>query len=259
MIRGNLTFTQSDILFFPYLCGYESQITGNLSPWCAVFTEDELRSYEYSQDLSYFYGVGPGSSGPAKKVFLPFLDGLISLLQQGPGQQGKLQDGSNFTLPNVIMSFLNDNQIAEMTAAMGIFDLEPTLPINQIPRVNYLYNVAHFISMRGTTAFEVLDCTPSSHCTGHNNCGNNSNNQKQETYLRILLNDAVYPLPFCKNGPGASCLLSEYAGYIHQKNLEAGEFKDYCNVTTPNAPADIDGAGFLTDLSLDYLTFLKPY
>lgn len=345
MIKGNLTFSESDILFFPYLCAYESQILGRLSPWCSVFTDDELRSYQYSQDLSYFYGDGPGSSGPAQKVFLPFLDGLMSLFMEGPGQQGKGLNGSTFTLPDLIMSFLNDGQIAQMTAAMGIFDTEGNLPIDHIPE-HYLYNVAHFITMRGTVAFEVLNCensapfpsstvslkssptsgaegtptgsatntqhsksrspslhsssivssdirlgtttvsashriqtdsTPSSHnritnvasttsecqtaATSYSAKPNfkRSHTNSNQTYIRILFNDVVYPVANCQNGPGHSCLLSEYAAYIHAKNSAAGEFKDYCNVTAANAATKINGAGFFTDLTLDYLTFVKPF
>lgn len=79
LISGNLTFDETDILFFPYLCGYESQITGRLRPWCGVFTEDELRNYACSQDLSYYSSVGPGSDGPASRLFLPFLESLTTV------------------------------------------------------------------------------------------------------------------------------------------------------------------------------------
>lgn len=57
-IHGNLTFTNSDVTNFPYLCGFETQITGHRSPWCNIFTDDELRKYEYAQDLRYYYGSG---------------------------------------------------------------------------------------------------------------------------------------------------------------------------------------------------------
>jgi hypothetical protein len=119
LITGNLTFSETDILFFPYLCGYESQILGYLSPWCGVFTDDEFASYQYSQDLAYYYGVGPGSDGAASKVVLPFLDDLMSLFMERLGQQGQGLNGTTFTVLDLIMSFLN-NQIAEMTAGMGI-------------------------------------------------------------------------------------------------------------------------------------------
>ncbi|KAF7715425.1 Uncharacterized protein PECH_007920 [Penicillium ucsense] len=246
LVRGNLTFTESDILFFPYLCGYESQITGRLSDWCGVFTEDELRHYAYSQDLHYYYNVGPGSDGPARNLFLPFLESLITLLSEGPGQTGIAADGSHFDIPRLIMSFLNDNQIAEMTSAMGIFDNEKPLPLNRVPE-NRLYNVAHFITMRGTVAFETMNCQVGS--------GHRSGN---ETYVRILFNDAVYPVANCQKGPGKSCLLSDYLALIKKKSQAAGNWNTYCNVTQPGHPEKVAGASFFKDLSLDFLTFVKP-
>lgn len=242
-IRGNLTFDETDILFFPYMCAYESQIEGRLSPWCGVFTESELRSYAYSQDLSYFYGVGPGSIGPAKVLFLPFLKSLLSLLETGPGQVGVGANGTKFEIPNLLMAFTNDNQLAQMTAAMGIFDFEEPLPEDHIP-THHLYNVAHFITMRGTVAFEVMDC--------------NVNNATNGPYIRILLNDAVYPIASCQNGPGRSCSLSDYLSLIDKKIDEAGDFLDYCNVTDGGRPETATGAGFFRDLSLDFLTFVNP-
>ncbi|KAJ5983413.1 phosphoglycerate mutase-like protein [Penicillium waksmanii] len=246
LVKGNLTFDETDILFFPYLCGYESQITGNLSPWCGVFTEDELRNYAYSQDLSYYYGVGPGADGPAPVLFLPFLESLTELLSKGPSQTGVDADGNPFTVPNLIMAFLNDNQIAEMTAAMGIFDEEAPLSSTRLPK-NHLYNIAHWITMRGTVAFEVLNCS-----TG------NKHGSSTEPYIRVLFNDAVYPIASCHDGPGKSCLLSKYVSLLKKKSQKAGSFIEYCNVTGSNHPETVGGASFFTDLSLDFLTFVKP-
>lgn len=62
-IKGNLNFNTTDVSIFPYLCGFETQITGRRSPWCNLFTQDELRKYEYAQDLRYYYGSGELSSG----------------------------------------------------------------------------------------------------------------------------------------------------------------------------------------------------
>lgn len=242
-IRGNLTFDETDILLFPYMCAYESQIEGRLSPWCGAFTENELRNYAYSQDLSYFYGVGPGSIGPSKVLFLPFLKSLLSLLKAGPGQVGVGANGTGFSIPNLIMAFTNDNQLAEMTAAMGIFDFEAPLPGDHIP-THHLYNVAHFITMRGTVAFEVMDC--------------NINKAIGGPHIRILFNDAVYPIASCQNGPGRSCSLSDYISLIDKKIDEAGDFLDYCNVTEAGHPEAAAGASFFGDLSLDFLTFVNP-
>ncbi|KAJ5355567.1 hypothetical protein N7517_010176 [Penicillium concentricum] len=242
-IRGNLTFDENDVLFFPYICAYESQIEGRLSPWCGVFTESELRDYAYSQDLGYFYGVGPGSIGPAKVLFLPFLKSLLSLLEAGAGKVGVGHNNTEFAIPSLIMTFMNDNQLAEMTAAMGIFDSERPLPNDRLP-AHHLYNVAHFITMRGTIAFEVMDCKV--------------HHDTNSPYIRILFNDAVYPIASCQNGPGKSCSLSHYRSLIDKKIEQAGDFLDYCNVTEAGRPEAAAGASFLQDLSLDFLTFVKP-
>ncbi|KAI7970223.1 hypothetical protein EIK77_008450 [Talaromyces pinophilus] len=246
-------FTESDILQMPYLCGFESQITGRLSPWCDVFTDEELEYYEYSQDLHYYYGIGPGSTTPTNLLFLPFLNRLMQLLQAGPDQQGKGVNGSTFDIPKLIMAFLNDNQIAELTAGMGIFDsgAQDRLPIDKIAK-DRIYNVANFITMRGTVAFEVLNCTSTSSSHG-------KKTTSYADYIRILLNDAVYTLPQCKDGPGGSCLLSEYASFISKRNAAAGNFNDYCNVTTAGHPAIVGGASFFSDLTLDFLQFVAPH
>ncbi len=60
-IQGGFNFTQGDVSIIPYLCGFETQITGRRSPFCDIFTEEEALQYEYAQDLRYWYGTGLGS------------------------------------------------------------------------------------------------------------------------------------------------------------------------------------------------------
>lgn len=69
LIHGNLTLTDSQVSIFPYLCGFESQITGSISPFCDIFTKKEILEYEYRQDLRYYYGTG-------REYTLPFLKKL---------------------------------------------------------------------------------------------------------------------------------------------------------------------------------------
>lgn len=53
MIHGGFNFTQWDVSIIPYLCGFETQITGRRSPFCDLYTEEEILQYEYAQDLRY--------------------------------------------------------------------------------------------------------------------------------------------------------------------------------------------------------------
>ncbi|TDZ14109.1 Acid phosphatase PHO12 [Colletotrichum orbiculare MAFF 240422] len=121
LIQGNLTLVPNDVSQISYLCGYESQITGRLSPWCDIFTDDEFLQYEYFQDLRYYYGVGPGTDVPSK-MMTPYLGSLMDLFGEGPSVTGKRADGSSFQLPKLIMSFLNDGQLNQLVTASGVFD-----------------------------------------------------------------------------------------------------------------------------------------
>ena len=159
MITGDLSFTVTDVSIMPYLCGFESQITGTLSPWCGVFSDAELKQYEYSQDLRYYYGMGPGTDLPSK-MMLPYLNSLVGLLAQGPGVNGTYANGTSFTLPKIITAFMNDGQITELGASTGIWDNATVLSGTEIPE-GYEYISSHFVSMRGTVAFERLNCAVS--------------------------------------------------------------------------------------------------
>ncbi|KAH6652199.1 histidine acid phosphatase [Truncatella angustata] len=299
LIRGNLTLTASDIDQIPYLCGFESHITGKLSPWCDVFTDEELKQYEYSNDLRYYYGIGPGTDLP-KKMMTPFLNALVSLFVQGPTITGTQTDGSSFQLPKLIMSFLNDGQLTELVTASGVFDEQEPLSATEKDD-DRLWIGSHYVSMRGTIAFERLNCIVSGtggsgnysvsahypNATGTSTSTKDSCNRKttstasgsfstvtaaasyptlhrrQETtnatYVRIRLNDAVYPVPSCKNGPGSSCLLSDYAKYVGEKYAAEGDWLVNCNVTDTAAPTKVKGASFFTDLSSPWLKRVAPY
>ncbi|RYP12410.1 hypothetical protein DL767_011321 [Monosporascus sp. MG133] len=262
LISGNLTLTADDVNQMPYLCGFESHITGRLSPWCDVFTDEELKQYEYSNDLRYYYGIGPGTDLP-KKMMTPFLNALVGLLQQGPAITGRKADGSIFELPKLIMSFLNDGQLTELVTASGVFDEQPPLSPTEKDD-DRLWVGSRYVSMRGTIAFERLNCFVSDHGEQSNSTVSSGYHSTppsgtNATYIRIRLNDAVYPLPFCKDGPGSSCLLDSYATYVADKYATEGDWITNCNVTvTEDTPTTVKGASFFTDLSSPWVSRIAP-
>jgi acid phosphatase len=243
MIEGDLVFTEYDITLFPYLCGFESQITGQLSPWCGIFTDDELKSYEYQNDLRYFYGIGVGTDLP-KKMMTPYLGSLVKLLQDGPGATGIYADGSTYKIPKLLMSFMNDGQLNELAASTGVFDghelLDPA-----VRNDDRLFMASRFSTMRGTIAFERLTCSAS--CS-----------TKSSSYLRVRLNEVVYPIPSCKSGPGFSCPIDEYVAYVEAKQEAEGDWITNCNVTAAGAPQKAPGATFFKDLTSPWLQILSP-
>lgn len=335
-INGNFSFTESEVTIMPYLCGFETQITGKPSPFCDIFTEEEILQYEYAQDLRYWYGTGLGTD-IEKLQMLPTLDMLVRRFVDGPDKTYMLRN-STFQAPNVIASFSNDGQINQLIAASGIFDNEPQLPANRIYR-DRKFRASRSTPMRGTIAFERLVCggagsspnphmssasssvpgytssyanssapiptssslanssvpghgagpatssalplpsisysqgyshgdsttdsypTPTSgYATAPSDCGSV---QKRDvpspasTYIRIILNDVVYPVANCNGGPGASCPLSQYQKIVQGKNAKAGSFTQFCNTTNP-AYSSQPKSNFFMDNTLPFALAIKP-
>lgn len=246
-IQGGFNFTLSDISSIPYLCGFETQITGRRSPFCNVFTEEEALGYEYAQDLRYWYGTGLGSD--IEKInMLPVIAGLVQRFTDGPNATYNTGNGT-FTPNNVIANFANDGQINQILAGIGVFDNEPQLPANRtLP--DRKFRSSRFVIMRGTVAFERLSCPAA--CTGYP-----TGNSTSETYVRIRLNDVVYPVANCTSGPGSSCPLSQYQSIINRKIDAVGDFRTACN-TTNSAFTAKPTATFFKDNTLPFGRVVKP-
>ncbi|KAI2623367.1 phosphoglycerate mutase-like protein [Hypoxylon sp. NC1633] len=269
LVEGNLTLTASDVSQIPYLCGFESHITGRLSPWCDVFTDEELKQYEYSNDLRYYYGIGPGTDLP-KKMMTPFLNALVGILQNG-STIGTRANGSAFELPKILVSFLNDGQLTELVTASGVYDDQ--LPLSPTKKDDgRLWIGSRYVSMRGTIAFERLNCVvegggeannysfipPHSRPSASSTPSTSEQATINATYIRIRLNDAVYPLQSCQSGPGLSCKMSDYAEYVAKKYASEGNWITNCNVTVvKDTPTTVKGASFFTDLGKPWVKQLN--
>ncbi|KAK5114951.1 hypothetical protein LTR85_009989 [Meristemomyces frigidus] len=237
-----LQFNSSDVVLFPYLCGFETQITGRRSPWCDTFTETEILQYEYAQDIRYWYGSGLGAQAQVDKyLMLPFLTELVQVFVNGPNASYTDANSTTAFHPNtLIATFTNDGQINQLAAAIGVFDDQPPLPATEIP-AKRTFRASNFVPMRGTIRFERL------------NCG------ARGLFMRIKLDDQVYPVPYCQQGPGRSCPLRQYQSIVANKSTVFGDFETACGIAnTSVVPVGQDHTTFLTDLSLPWEYILRP-
>ena len=196
--------------------------------------------YEYRQDLRYWYGTGPGSYNNAS-VMLPVIQGIVDLLQSGPDTAVKgAQDGQDTTGP-LTVAFTHDNQINQLVSSLGIFDTQPALSATAM-NASRIYVSSRNNPMRGTVTFERL------------NCGDG------ELYLRLLLDDAVYPVPACTSGPGRSCPLEMYNEEVLKGKWEkAGSFEEFCELKDGSASTgESGGVTFFTDLGLPAIRTVQP-
>lgn len=73
---------EDDVFTMQLLCGFETIARGK-SPWCNVFTNEEMESFEYARDVIHYYRAGPGNPYGASLGWL-WLNATANLLQQGP-------------------------------------------------------------------------------------------------------------------------------------------------------------------------------
>jgi acid phosphatase len=250
-IHGNFTLTQSDVALIPYLCGFETQITGNRSPFCDVFKKDEVLDFEYAQDLRYWYGTGLGSD-IEKYQMLPILDMVVQRFVDGPNKTYKTGN-STYVPPKVMVTFSNDGQINQLAAALGVFDDETQLPGDKnLPKRKFRSSA--ITCMRGTIAFERLSCSASG---GTLKDGYPTSDSPAQAYMRIRINDVAYPVVGCTGGPGSSCPLSQYQSIVKGKLSKAGSFTKLCNVTNPAFSAE-PHATFFMDNKVPFAYIIKP-
>lgn len=249
MIKGNFNLTAGDISQIPYLCGFETQITQKRSPFCDIFTEEEILQYEYAQDLRYWYGAGLGTD-IEKYQMLPVIDMLVERFMNGPNVVYQLAN-STFNAPKIMTSFSNDGQLTQLMAAVGIFDDQaPLSGTTMDPERKFKASI--LTPMRGTIAFERITCKSSPPVDA---CG--AAFSTKDSYMRILLNDVVYPVVDCASGPGSSCPLAQYQEIVKGKVQEAGSFTKLCNMTDTSLPAQ-SMATFFMDNTLPWQSEIKP-
>ncbi len=104
--------------------------------------------------------------------------------------------------------------------------------------------------MRGTVAFERLTCPTASK-------GYATSNSTDAAFMRIRLNEVVYPVVNCTSGPGSSYPLSQYQSIIKNKMAAVGDFTKICN-TTDSSFAARPTATFFKDNTLPFQRIVKP-
>jgi hypothetical protein len=188
---------------------------------------------------------------------LPVIDMAVQRFVDGPDATYKTGNGT-FVPPKIMANFANDGQINQLAAAIGVFDNQQQLPGNMsLP--NRLFRSSQIVKQRGTIAFERLSCPAAAHngTSGTGYAHNNYNSTApEETFMRIRINEVVYPVVNCASGPGSSCPLSQYQSIIKAKRAEAGDVTKLCNMTTQGLAPE-PKATFFFDNTLPWQVVVK--
>lgn len=188
-----LNLTTSQIHSFFGICAFELNVNG-YSPFCGVFTNEELIRYSYGEDVSYYYSYGPGNK-LSSTVSSQLLNASFNLLQ------------NDSSTNKIWLSFTHDTNIESFLASLGITNPLVDLPTDEIP-FPYPYMHSSIVPQGARLYTEKLKCGDS-------------------TYVRYILNDAVVPIPGCGSGPGFSCPWDEYSEYIKER-LDGKHYVEDC-------------------------------
>ncbi|KAI0734593.1 histidine phosphatase superfamily [Fomitopsis betulina] len=238
-----INLTTSDLYAMQQMCAYETVALG-YSQFCGLFTEQEWRGFDYSIDLSFWYGNGPGNPASAAQG-IGYVQELVSRLTKtrvtafDSSTNGTL-DSNDITFPlnqPIYVDATHDTVIANIITALNFTTLASNgpLPIDRIPayQTYHVHDIAPFTS---NLVAQVMSCPASFDSTD------------SASYIRFLLNDGVVPLTgisHCET-PDANglCLLDNFVQGMQERIAEVDFVYDcYANYTPPALTSDpiIDG------------------
>ncbi|KAL8873292.1 MAG: hypothetical protein Q9174_001221, partial [Haloplaca sp. 1 TL-2023] len=198
-----IEFSNGEIYSMQEMCGFEILVRGS-SPWCDVFTHEEWRDFEYARDVIHFYRAGPGNKFGAAMGWL-WVNATINLLEKGP-EAGRL-----------FMSFVHDGDVVPMLAALGWFSEEDGGLSVERRDDGRKWRMSQVVPMNGRVIFERLTCqVPKA--------------SEKRDFVRVNINDGIFAVPGCNNGPGHSCPLEEFLAMVRRRGREIGDFGEVCGV-----------------------------
>lgn len=213
-----LPFTSDEVYAMQELCGFET-IAKGLSHWCDAFSHKEWESFEYARDLLHYYRAGPGNPYGATMGWL-WLNATANLLRSG-SEAGEL-----------FFSFVHDGDIVPMLAALDLFPQEPELPTSHVLQ-NRTWRTSDVVPMGGRVIFERLSCSAPQRCwdnapfyPNHIYC----EEERDDVYVRVNVNDGIVALPGCSDGPGRSCELGRFMERVKRRGEELGDFRKVCGL-----------------------------
>ena len=248
-IAHDFNFTDTDIYGMQQLCGYDDVIR-NRTDFCDAFTAGEWLSFEYANDLMYFYSIGYVFSiriagvtlvdiharsygNPiAPQLGMPWVRNALDILSANDTSTFNQSLYISFTHreePPLIMTALN---LFNNSAYYPNLDVNTTMPTD---RINYAraWKTSEILPFLGHVGIERLQCANATIDSGSNSTTTDDGAESiwdNGAYVRVLVNGAPIPLPECQDGPGESCALGSFTDYIQQRVALYGDFIGACGI-----------------------------
>jgi hypothetical protein len=198
------------------LCGYETSIRGS-SPLCSLelFSQNEWLSFEYTNDLTYYYGTGYGNQISGVLGF-PWLNASAAVLLSDEADQ------------DIYVSFTHRELLPAVDVALGLFNntaysgadnANTTMPSTK-ENHNRVFRSSRMLPFLSNIAIERMAC--------------DSYGFDADDYVRVLVNQDPLPLS-CADGPGESCSKSAFQDFIQERGTLFGGYTEKCQPDYANS------------------------
>ncbi|KMU84197.1 3-phytase B [Coccidioides immitis H538.4] len=203
---ANITVT--DVIYLMDMCSFHTVMltpdASKLSPFCQLFTPGEWVDYDYYQSLGKYYRYGPGSPLGAEQG-MGFTNELIARLTNTPVNDSTSTNRTLTSNPTTFplnatlyADFSHDNTMITIFTALGLFNSTEPLPLDRIrtPVESDGFSASWTVPFAGRAYVEKMKCDWSP--------------RKDDEFVRILLNDRVYPLHGCNVDSLGRCELNDF-------------------------------------------------
>ncbi|KAH8916666.1 phosphoglycerate mutase-like protein [Atractiella rhizophila] len=169
----HFNLTDNDVHGALYACAYDTAAYGyEKSPWCPVFSKNELEDFEYELDLLMYGAFGYGLPGSMGEVLGTVLVNTVIDLFSG-------------SHPASIVSFGHDTTADFALTALGLAKDSPALSPNvSTPPPNRNWRTSDQVPFAAQLVFEKFTCSKSA--------------GTESSQIRLVLNDSPLPLRNCE-------------------------------------------------------------
>jgi hypothetical protein len=200
-----MNFTNKDTVYMMDLCPFNTVTNeqGNISPFCALFTESEWQAYDYYQSLGKYYGYSWGNPLGATQG-VGFTNELIARLTNSPVNDhtstNSTLDDNKKTFPvgrnmSLYADFSHDNDLTGIFSALGLYNSTKPLLNTTLQSVYETngYSASWTVPFAARAYFEKMACVG-----------------EEEELVRVIVNDRVLPLETCGGDELGRCTLSAF-------------------------------------------------
>ena len=218
---SSINLTHTDVYNMMLNCPYLTYGIG-FSDFCHLFTAEDWRNFEYDQDLQT-YGKHGFMNPTARAQGIPFVQDLTARLLKkrftGPVTAQNMTLDLNSTYTPLDQPFYADfshhSVITGIMTALNLTQFKDWLNATK-PNPHRKYRTSHVTPLAMRMAWEVMDC---------------DRNGGKEEYIRMKLNDVVYPLDEsngCQKRKDGLCKLTDYTEFLANHAYKASKFDLVC-------------------------------